>query len=63
MTTDLLNRPDLVSDDTILDTDAFDLDLEVSTQEMTVSPAITSHFFCTPGCTSPGGGSFCSYCC
>ncbi|MFW5417289.1 gallidermin family lantibiotic [Nocardiopsis sp. CNT-189] len=43
--------------------DMFDLDLEVSVEATSVSPAVSSNFLCTPGCTSPGGGSFCSYCC
>lgn len=45
------------------DVDLFDLDLEVSVEKMTFTPAITSHSLCTPGCTSAGGGSNCSFCC
>jgi gallidermin/nisin family lantibiotic len=45
------------------DLDLFDLDLEVSLVKMDVHPAITSISLCTPGCTSPGGGSNCSFCC
>lgn len=45
------------------DLDLFDLDLEVSLVKMDVHPAVTSKFLCTPGCTSPGGGSMCSFCC
>jgi gallidermin/nisin family lantibiotic len=46
-------------------TDPFDLDVKVFGEPMSpvAGPAITSRFLCTPGCTSPGGGSFCSYCC
>lgn len=43
--------------------DLFDLDLAVATNEVAAGPTITSWFVCTPGCTSPGGGSFCSWCC
>jgi gallidermin/nisin family lantibiotic len=43
--------------------DLFDLDLEVSVEKMNVNPMWTSHSLCTPGCTSPGGGSNCSFCC
>lgn len=42
---------------------SFDLDIVIDTKAQSNSAAITSRFFCTPGCTSPGGGSFCSYCC
>ncbi|MGW3991866.1 gallidermin/nisin family lantibiotic [Amycolatopsis sp. NPDC004772] len=45
------------------DVDLFDLDLEVGVEKMSVTPAITSISLCTPGCTSPGGGSNCSFCC
>ncbi|MEW2505761.1 gallidermin/nisin family lantibiotic [Amycolatopsis sp. CA-161197] len=45
------------------DVDLFDLDLEVGVEQMSVTPAITSISLCTPGCTSPGGGSNCSFCC
>lgn len=41
---------------------AYDLDAEI-TMAASNAPMITSRFICTPGCTSPGGGSFCSYCC
>ncbi|GAA2978702.1 gallidermin/nisin family lantibiotic [Actinokineospora diospyrosa] len=43
--------------------DLFDLDLEVSVEQMSLTPAITSISLCTPGCTSAGGGSNCSFCC
>lgn len=43
-------------------TNAYDLDAEI-TLAAGSTPMITSRFICTPGCTSPGGGSFCSYCC
>jgi lantibiotic bacteriocin len=43
--------------------DLFDLDLEVGTEKMSITPAVTSILLCTPGCTSPGGGSNCSFCC
>lgn len=45
------------------DLDLFDLDLEINVEKMDVHPAVTSKFLCTPGCTSPGGGSMCSFCC
>ena len=45
------------------DLDLFDLDLEVSVEKMSANPMWTSHSLCTPGCTSPGGGSHCSFCC
>lgn len=45
------------------DENDFDLDVDVAVQTVAASTAITSRFVCTPGCTSPGGGSFCSYCC
>jgi gallidermin/nisin family lantibiotic len=45
------------------DIDLFDLDLEVGVEKMGVTPAVTSISLCTPGCTSPGGGSNCSFCC
>jgi gallidermin/nisin family lantibiotic len=45
------------------DENNFDLDVDVAVQTVAASTAITSKFVCTPGCTSPGGGSFCSYCC
>jgi gallidermin/nisin family lantibiotic len=48
--------------DTGLD-NPFDLDAEITTAAATAAPQITSKFICTPGCTSPGGGSFCSWCC
>lgn len=41
----------------------FDLDAEISVAVMSTEPAITSASICTPGCTSPGTGSFCSFCC
>ncbi len=44
-------------------TDEFDLDLDVEISELMSSPAITSVSLCTPGCTSAGGGSNCSFCC
>lgn len=41
----------------------YDLDAEITLSATNATPMITSKFICTPGCTSPGGGSFCSYCC
>lgn len=41
----------------------FDLDAEISVAVMSTEPAITSASICTPGCTSLGTGSFCSFCC
>ncbi|QXJ22484.1 hypothetical protein AGRA3207_003488 [Actinomadura graeca] len=47
-----------------MDFDAdFDLDIDSSVITVTTGPSVTSHAVCTPGCTSPGGGSFCSWCC
>lgn len=43
--------------------DLFDLDLQVGFEATMVGPAITSWSYCTPGCTSDGGGSGCSHCC
>jgi gallidermin/nisin family lantibiotic len=43
--------------------DLLDLDLSIGVEEITAGPAITSWSLCTPGCTSPGGGSNCSFCC
>ncbi len=45
------------------DADLFDLDAEITVGQITAGPAITSWSVCTPGCTSPNGGSGCSYCC
>lgn len=43
--------------------DLFDLDLEVGFEATLANPAVTSVSYCTPGCTSEGGGSNCSHCC
>jgi len=43
--------------------DLFDLDVQVYEGKMPASPAWTSISLCTPGCTSAGGGSNCSFCC
>lgn len=43
--------------------DLFELDLDVSIEKLAVNPMITSVSLCTPGCTSRGGGSNCSFCC
>ncbi|MEV7652236.1 gallidermin/nisin family lantibiotic [Kocuria marina] len=44
-----------------------DIDLEIDIDAMPTDadaqPMITSISLCTPGCTSPGGGSQCSWCC
>lgn len=40
--------------------DMFDLDLEVSVEATSGSPAVTSHSICTPGCEN---GTFQSFCC
>jgi len=44
-----------------------DIDLEIDIDAMPTdsdsAPQITSWSFCTGGCTSRGGGSFCSWCC
>lgn len=50
--------------DQALDTvDLFDLDLHVGVGTIKAQPAVTSYSYCTPGCTSEGGGSGCSHCC
>ena len=53
---------DLVSEkyDASSNADMFDLDLEVSVEATSVSPAVTSVFICTPGCEN---GTFHSFCC
>jgi gallidermin/nisin family lantibiotic len=43
--------------------DLFDLDLRVGVGNLSAGPAVTSYSYCTPGCTSEGGGSGCSHCC
>ncbi|GAA1231598.1 hypothetical protein GCM10009676_13270 [Prauserella halophila] len=43
--------------------DLFDLDLQVGFEATMANPAVTSVSYCTPGCTSEGGGSGCSHCC
>lgn len=64
MSTDVLSHPIIDTTTTaVVVEDPFDLDVEVSTQEVSFSSTITSKFLCTGGCTSPGGGSFCSWCC
>ncbi|MFJ1614803.1 gallidermin/nisin family lantibiotic [Streptomyces sp. NPDC088251] len=45
------------------ETDLFDIDLEIGVERSVAGPAITSVSYCTPGCTSEGGGSGCSHCC
>ena len=44
-----------------------DIDLEIDIDAMPTdsdsAPEIRSWSFCTGGCTSRGGGSFCSWCC
>ncbi|MFF4605292.1 gallidermin/nisin family lantibiotic [Streptomyces sp. NPDC001339] len=45
------------------DMNLFDLDLEIGVEKSVAGPAITSISYCTPGCTSEGGGSGCSHCC
>lgn len=48
----------------VLVDDEFDLDIDsVVTLDIEDSTMITSVSLCTPGCTSPGTGSGCSYCC
>lgn len=46
-------------------TDMLDLDVDVDAMptELTDKQQVMSGWFCTYGCTSRGGGSFCSYCC
>ncbi len=43
----------------------FDFEFSVDTEivDKDATPDIQSIILCTPGCTSPGGGSFCSWCC
>jgi len=50
-------------EDLAVEPDVFDLDIEVGIETVAASPAITSWSLCTPGCTSAGGGSNCSFCC
>ena len=59
MSIDLITQPqtDIAVDD------LFDLDVDVNIEMTTASPMITSVSLCTPGCTSEGGGSQCSFCC
>lgn len=44
-----------------------DIDLEIDIDAMPTdsdsAPEIRSWILCTGGCTSRGGGSFCSWCC
>lgn len=49
--------------DTNDDAGMFDLDMDIQVELTPASPAITSKSLCTPGCTSAGGGSNCSFCC
>lgn len=61
MTTATLDAPVL---DRIDDLDiALDMDFDVKPNSSDVGPQITSISLCTAGCTSPGGGSQCSWCC
>jgi len=45
------------------DLELLDIDLEIGVETVAATPAITSISLCTPGCTSAGGGSNCSFCC
>ncbi|WP_019547644.1 MULTISPECIES: gallidermin/nisin family lantibiotic [Streptomyces] len=54
-----INSPaDVRNDEGLLD-----LDLEIGVEKSVAGPAVTSISYCTPGCTSEGGGSGCSHCC
>jgi gallidermin/nisin family lantibiotic len=57
MPTDILEIRSAETDDLL------DLDLSIGVEEISAGPAVTSWWLCTPGCTSPGGGSNCSFCC
>ncbi|MFI5493480.1 gallidermin/nisin family lantibiotic [Actinoplanes sp. NPDC051859] len=59
MSIDLITQPQT---DVTVD-DLFDLDVDVNIEMTTASPMVTSWSLCTPGCTSEGGGSQCSFCC
>ncbi|MFD7643991.1 gallidermin/nisin family lantibiotic [Kitasatospora sp. NPDC059795] len=43
--------------------DFFELDAQIEVETEIAGPNVTSLSLCTPGCTSPNGGSACSYCC
>jgi Gallidermin len=62
MPIDLLAKPVDPVDSVSLD-GLFDLDLSVSTEDIVNTTEFRSWSLCTPGCTSPGGGSNCSWCC
>jgi gallidermin/nisin family lantibiotic len=49
--------------ETIETVDLFDLDIRVGVGNIQGNAAVTSWSYCTPGCTSSGGGSGCSHCC
>lgn len=64
MTLNLVDAPQTETVDDAAQGLDFDIEFAVMTQEMdAATPAWKSKWLCTPGCTSPGGGSFCSYCC
>ena len=47
--------------------DVMDIDLAIDVEDLPVEQIdqirLTSISLCTPGCTSPNGGSGCSFCC
>ncbi|MGH3570197.1 MAG: hypothetical protein ACRDRH_30160 [Pseudonocardia sp.] len=47
----------------VMDLDMFALDLTIGIEKINTPFAVTSWSYCTPGCTSDGGGSGCSHCC
>lgn len=48
----------------MMETAMLDLDVDIDTMPAdTAFPQFRSISLCTSGCTSQGGGSFCSYCC
>lgn len=62
MSPSLLTRAQ-TNDELLSEDGLFDLDMEIGVETVSASPAITSISLCTPGCTSAGGGSMCSFCC
>lgn len=59
MATQVLDRP---ATEEIVDIN-LDVDVDDIPMEMIDQVRLTSISLCTPGCTSPGGGSGCSWCC
>jgi hypothetical protein len=55
--------PTATIEETVETVDLFDLDLAIGIEKINTPFAVTSWSYCTPGCTSDGGGSGCSHCC